>query len=151
MEFEDVIEKWLEAPLLEVRPLSGGDINQVSRLRLANSKELVLKLNSKDLYPGMFEKESAGLRLLRSAGCRVPGVELTFVEGAHQFLILEYVDEGRPRGTSWELFGRQLATLHLQTNGSFGLDHDNYIGSLDQKNDKMHNWTEFFISNRLEP
>jgi fructosamine-3-kinase len=151
MEFEDVIEKWLEAPLLEARPLSGGDINQVFRLRLANSKEFVLKLNSKDRYPGMFEKESAGLGLLKSAGCRVPGVELTFVEGAHQFLILEYVEEGRPIGNSWELFGRQLATLHLQTNESFGLDHDNYIGSLDQMNGKMENWTEFFISNRLKP
>lgn len=151
MEFEDVIEKWLAAPLLEVRPLSGGDINQVFRLRLANSKEFVLKLNSKDRYPGMFEKESAGLRLLASAGCRVPGVELTFEEGTHQFLILEYVEEGRPAGTSWELFGRQLATLHLQANDAFGLDHDNYIGSLDQMNGKMENWTEFFISNRLQP
>src|SRR5210317_1485455 len=104
MEFEDVIEKWLAAPLLEVRPLSGGDVNQVFRLRLANSKEFVLKLNSKARYPEMFEKESAGLRLLASAGCRVPGVELTFEEGAHQFLILEHVDEGRPKGSSWELF-----------------------------------------------
>ena len=151
MEFEAIIEKWLGASLLEVRPLAGGDINQVFRLRLADSKDLVLKLNSKDRYPGMFEKEAAGLRLLESAGCRVPEVEISFVEGNHQFLILELIEEGRSTGLSWEKFGRQLAALHLATNDTFGLGHDNYIGSLDQKNATSDSWTEFFISNRLEP
>lgn len=151
MEFEAVIEKWLGASLLEVRPLSGGDINQVFRLRLANSKDFVLKLNSKDHYPEMFEKEAAGLRLLESAGCRVPRVEMSFVEGSHQFLILEFIEEGRSGSTSWEGFGRQLATLHLKTNDTFGLEHDNYIGSLDQLNKRTENWIDFFISNRLEP
>lgn len=151
MEFEAVIEKWLGVSLLEVRPLSGGDINQVFRLCLANSKDFVLKLNSKDHYPEMFEKEAAGLRLLESAGCRVPRVEMSFVEGSHQFLILEFIEEGRSGSTSWEGFGRQLATLHLKTNDTFGLEHDNYIGSLDQLNKRTENWIDFFISNRLEP
>lgn len=151
MEFEAVVEKWLGACLLEVRPMSGGDINQVFRIRLTNSKDFVLKLNSKDHYPEMFEKEAAGLRLLESAGCRVPRVEMSFVERSHQFLIMEFIEEGRARSASWEGFGRQLATLHLKTKDTFGLDHDNYIGSLDQKNSRKDNWTEFFISNRLEP
>ena len=151
MKFEAVIEKWLGESLLEVRSLSGGDINQVFRLRLANSKDFVLKLNSKDLYPDMFEKEAAGLRLLESAGSNVPGVQMSFVEGTHQFLILEFIEEGRPTSSSWERFGRQLATLHLKTNDTFGLDHDNYIGSLDQINRRAVSWNDFFISNRMEP
>lgn len=151
MQLEAVIEKWLGTTLIEVRPLSGGDINQVFRLRLANSADFVLKLNSKNNFPEMFQKEAAGLKLLKSASCNVPGVHMTFEEGAHQFLILEFIEEGGAAGTSWERFGRQLANLHLSTNEVFGLDHDNYIGSLSQINKAAENWTDFFISNRLEP
>ncbi len=151
MQLEAVIEKWLGTTLIEVRPLSGGDINQVFRLRLANSADFVLKLNSKNNFPEMFQKEAAGLKLLKSASCNVPGVHMIFEEGAHQFLILEFIEEGGATGTSWERFGRQLANLHLSTNEVFGLDHDNYIGSLSQINKAAENWTDFFISNRLEP
>ncbi len=31
----------------------------------------------------------------------------------------------------------------------FGLDHDNYIGSLPQSNRRHHNWIDFFVSERL--
>ena len=136
--------------MLEARPLSGGDINQVFRLRMEHSRDLVLKLNSKDRYPGMFEKEAAGLRLLKSAGCHVPEVEMSFVEGSHQFLILEHIEEGRSTGASWERFGHQLAAVHSTANESFGLDYDNFIGSLDQINKTADDWIEFFVSNRLE-
>ena len=33
---------------------------------------------------------------------------------------------------------------------SFGLDHDNYIGSLPQSNHQHTSWVEFFIEERLE-
>lgn len=151
MKLDAVIEKWLGLSLIDVRPLSGGDINQVFRLRLDNSNDFVLKLNLKDSYPRMFEKEAAGLQLLESEGCKVPGVEMNFEEGEQQFLILEFIEEGRPKDISWDKFGRELASLHLKTNDAFGLDHDNYIGSLVQINKMSENWTEFFISNRLQP
>ncbi len=32
----------------------------------------------------------------------------------------------------------------------FGLDHDNYIGSLPQSNRRHHHWIDFFVSERLE-
>src|SRR5262249_50689058 len=34
---------------------------------------------------------------------------------------------------------------------AFGLDHDNYIGSLHQWNKQAPVWTEFYIQQRLEP
>jgi fructosamine-3-kinase len=38
------------------------------------------------------------------------------------------------------------------TNGAaFGLDSDNYIASLHQKNHQTDNWADFFIEQRLEP
>ncbi len=151
MEFETVIEKWLGKPILAASPLAGGDINQVYRIRVTDSEEFALKINLKDRFPRMFEKEAEGLGLLRAAGCNTPGVKMTSVEGDHQYLVLEFIEEGRPTGISWERFGRQLATLHSKTDDFFGLDHDNYIGSLDQFNEKKESWVEFFISTRLTP
>ena len=151
MHFESVIERWLEKPVLGARALAGGDINQVFRLHLAHSPDLVLKLNSSQRYPGMFEKEAQGLDLLRAAGGKTPQVVKTFVDGPNQYLLLEFIKESRPHGASWEKFGRQLARVHQKTNDHFGLGHDNYIGSLVQSNSKKKNWSEFFITNRLEP
>lgn len=151
MHFESVIEKWLEEPVLGARALAGGDINQVFRLKLAHSPDLVLKLNSSNMYPDMFEKEAKGLDLLRGAGGKAPQVVKTFVDGANQYLLLEFIKESRPDGASWEKFGRQLARVHQKTSDYFGLGHDNYIGSLVQINSNKKNWSEFFISNRLEP
>ncbi|MFN2396561.1 MAG: fructosamine kinase family protein [Bacteroidales bacterium] len=50
----------------------------------------------------------------------------------------------------WQDFGTSLARLHKHSADHFGLDHDNYIGSLEQFNDPHENWIEFFISQRLE-
>ena len=36
-------------------------------------------------------------------------------------------------------------SLHQQSSSSFGLDHDNYIGSLTQSNKQHKTWIEFFI------
>jgi fructosamine-3-kinase len=41
--------------------------------------------------------------------------------------------------------------MHRHTADSFGLDHDNYIGSLPQYNQKRENWPAFFAEMRLEP
>jgi protein-ribulosamine 3-kinase len=51
----------------------------------------------------------------------------------------------------WKDFAQKLAQLHKNTAPIFGLDHDNYIGSLPQSNRQTQKWTDFFISQRLEP
>ena len=42
-----------------------------------------------------------------------------------------------------------LAELHLQSSERFGLDHDNYIGSLPQQNSEHDSWVEFYRDERL--
>ena len=136
--------------LTGIRPLGGGDINQVYRLSFPGT-ECVLKLNSRNRFPGMFEKEAQGLKLIGSAGCRVPEVLSTFSEGEHQFLILEYIEAHRIGNAYWERFGRRLAALHGHSSEAFGLDHDNYIGSLEQHNGRKAEWSDFFIECRIRP
>ena len=66
------------------------------------------------------------------------------------FLLMDYLEEGNRPQDFWEQFGRSLARLHRCTQESFGLDHDNYIGSLPQSNRKHASWSEFFVTERLE-
>src|SRR6185436_7332699 len=47
--------------------------------------------------------------------------------------------------------GRGLAALHKFGAPYFGLDHDNFIGSLDQANDRRAAWADFYRDLRLEP
>ena len=150
MFFRTIVEKKMGRQLTGVRPLGGGDINQVYRLGFAGT-ECVLKLNTRDRFPGMFEREARGLKLIHSAGCRVPEVLKTFSEGGHQFLILEYIETHSGGQGFWERFGRRLAALHGHSSETFGLDHDNYIGSLEQQNGPMEEWTDFFIDRRIRP
>ncbi|MCL4127062.1 UNVERIFIED_CONTAM: hypothetical protein GTU68_010994 [Idotea baltica] len=45
----------------------------------------------------------------------------------------------------------KLAKLHRSTDPDFGWKHDNYIGSLPQKNTTHTQWSDFFIEERIQP
>lgn len=128
----------------------GGCINHGGRLK-TRAGDLFLKWNDAAKFPGMFAAEAEGLKLLRNAGAiHIPEVITEGVAGTWQFLVLEFVEE-RPRaGTYWTDLGQQLASLHKHTIATYGLDHDNYIGSLPQRNTPAEKWTDFFITQRLE-
>ena len=129
--------------------LSGGSINNAFRLE-TNAGNYFMKYNRASAYPGMFEQEARGLELLRGADeIRVPEVILSGDEGTYSFIILEYLDSTTKTDNFWEDFGRRLAALHKHAGDKFGLDHDNYIGSLKQYNDQYENWTDFFREQRL--
>jgi protein-ribulosamine 3-kinase len=66
-------------------------------------------------------------------------------------LTLELIETGTPQKEFWNDFAKKLATIHRRTNDNFGLDHDNYIGSLPQSNRQHNNWNSFFILERIEP
>ena len=100
----------------------------------------------------MFEKEAMGLRLLAGPGAvNVPGVVLHGQSEDDIFLVLEYIDPGPRKASFWSDFGRSLARMHMHSSEAFGLDHDNYMGSLHQSNRRHAAWPEFFTQERLEP
>ena len=45
--------------------------------------------------------------------------------------------------------GQKLAILHLNKNEFFGLDYDNYVGSLKQINKNEDNWKDFYSNHRI--
>jgi protein-ribulosamine 3-kinase len=129
--------------------VSGGSINQTFKIS-SDTKHFFLKYNDAALYPGMFGKEAAGLSLLRQAGViDTPDVLLFDETQSHAFLLLGFIDSATEKPDFWEDFGKRLAGLHSKKARLFGLEHDNFMGSLHQHNAFHDDWTEFFITERL--
>jgi len=133
------------------RTESGGSINRAFRIS-TNRGELFLKYNP-SAPDDFFEKEAHGLKELKSAGSRLRIPDVIAVGKPNRetpgFLLIEYIFEGR-RGDSFA-FGAELAKLHQTKKDTFGLDRDNYIGSLPQKNDHRDDWISFFVEMRINP
>ncbi|HZE84096.1 MAG TPA: fructosamine kinase family protein [Puia sp.] len=167
---------------LQFQPLGGGSINAAYKVLTQNNSKWFCKVNDAARFPGLFEKESRGLQLLRVQNIfRVPKVIACEIIDGHQILVLEWIDQdGQTQSGSqssdhpqtqsgpqsrahsqtsaapstdafWQLFGKQLAQLHLLPQDQFGLEEDNYMGALPQDNTPSESWTEFFIQRRLEP
>jgi len=131
--------------------VGGGSINRTAKLQTTHGPYF-LKYNSASLYPQMFELEKRGLNLLKEANeAHIPNVIDSGEAGDYSALLLEYIESGIPIRSFWEDFGMALANLHKHTAPKFGLDHDNYIGSLAQSNTEHASWADFFVSERIEP
>lgn len=138
------------AKITSVNPVSGGDINKAYHLQTPGDSYF-LKFNFAERFPGMFQTEASGLRLLEKPGTpRVPKVFESGESGKHSWLLLEYISQGGQGKNFWDDFGFSLAQLHKNSIEAFGLDYDNYIGSLPQSNKRHKTWNEFFIEERLE-
>lgn len=135
--------------ILDFSFASGGCINQGGRLKTMRG-DFFLKWNEVKKFPRMFEAESKGLQLLwQQHAINIPEVIGFGEEGPYQFLLLEYIDQNPPAKNYWQQLGERLASLHRCSNTFFGLDHDNYIGSLIQYNHPHSFWVTFFIEQRL--
>lgn len=137
--------------ITSVVPVGGGCINEAIRIS-TDAGEFFLKYNLASGFPGMFESEARGLILLAESGSiRVPAVVKSGESGKYAWLALELIAAGSPGKGFWQDFGRSLANLHRQTQELFGLDFDNYMGSLPQSNRRHGEFAAFFIEERLIP
>lgn len=132
-------------------PIGGGCINNGGKF-VAGTNAVFLKWNDRKKYPGMFAKEKEGLNLLTGkSDLKIPGVIAEGETARFQYLVLEFVEPGAKTHDFWSALGRSLALLHRTPAMQFGLDHDNYIGSLRQSNRFHSSWTDFFWEERLAP
>jgi protein-ribulosamine 3-kinase len=127
----------------------GGCINRGGKLSTSYGN-FFLKWNDVGRFPNMFIAESKGLQLLNQQNViRIPHVIGVGEEGSFQFLLLEFIEQKSPTKNYWQQLGERLANLHRQQAAKFGLDHNNYIGSLQQFNNQKTSWINFFIEQRL--
>ena len=138
----------LEDIVTEVYPVSGGCINDCYKLETQKSNYFV-KLND---TINLFVEENKGLDLLRASKTFfIPKVYKFGVFESSNFLLMEWIEEKNKSDNFWNFFAKNLSELHSTTNDKFGLDHDNYIGSLKQSNTYYYDGVEFFINTRLVP
>jgi protein-ribulosamine 3-kinase len=137
--------------ILEAEPLSGGCINECYKL-VTDKGAFFIKYNSAKKYPGMFTSEAHGLQLMHATKTvPVPQVYQTGETEGLSFLLSEFVEGGHARPDTMESFGRKLAQMHQSSWSHFGLDGNNYIGSLPQDNSPRDKWSDFFTDARLKP
>jgi fructosamine-3-kinase len=151
-DLRNALRRSLGAAPQSARRLSGGDINDAFEVRLADARSIFVKTNA-HAAPAMFPAEARGLAWLAEArALRIPEVLAVSTEhDAVHFLALELVRAGNPALGHDESLGRGLAALHRFGAPGFGLDHDNFIGSLPQSNRRRGSWSEFYALERLAP
>ncbi len=148
---EAVSEFWPKANLLGIQAVSGGSINDCWDVQTSEGR-LFAKINSALRFPGMFETERLGLALLRKhSDFLIPEPMHIYTGGQDIVFLMEHVIREPATAVFWERMGRLLAQMHQVTDASFGLDHDNYIGSLTQHNRQTSQWNHFFQAQRISP
>jgi fructosamine-3-kinase len=97
-----------------------------------------------------FAAEAAGLRwLAESRSVPVPSVLLETAD----WLVIDWIDEGRPSRESAVRFGRELASLHAGGADRFGAAWRGVIAGLPLPNDAEpgESWPEWYAANRVLP
>src|SRR5688500_12550128 len=141
----------LQTPDIRLRPVGGGSINQTYKITTP-SNHFFCKFNSATKFPHLFQQEMLGLELLGKQGhLKTPALVDYFVEADQQVLILEWIEEVERTDSFWKTFGAGLAALHQARGSHFGLEQDNYMGSIPQSNTPAANWVSFFSEQRLQP
>lgn len=151
-EVERAVGQAIGSPVRRARPVSGGSINEAFACQLADGRRVFVKSN-RGGDPRMFPAEARGLAWLAEAGAlRVPRVMAVNADrAAVPFLVLEHLEPARPGQDHAAALGRGLAALHRHGAPGFGLDHDNFLATLEQDNTPADDWPSFFIHRRLEP
>ena len=108
-----------------------------------------MQKNSKSFLP-FFKSEALALEEIgNTETINVPKVIGFGEKEGHSFLILEFIEEGRPTSETGEELGRKLAALHQIRQPFWGWDQDNCIGATEQPNPKTSTWIEFYREYRL--
>jgi len=134
----------------EVRPIGGGNISRAFAVKTSNGN-FFIKTNRAGLAD-MFEKEVKNLELLRKVIPHNTPEVIGYGAMDHiSYFILKLIEPGKRVPDFWADFGRTLASVHKEHANTYGLEYDNYIGSLPQSNKQHANWIDFFVEERIWP
>lgn len=132
----------------------GGGIQ--SALHVASNERQAFLKYGRGTADGFFAMEAAGLESLAAATTtlRVPAV-LGYHDAESPsdtgWLLLEWIERGRPGPRFAERLAQGLAELHAPVSGGWGWERDGYIGSLPQANGHVAEWPGFWREHRLMP
>ena len=137
--------------------VSGGDCNDACMLVLSDGSRLFMKENAVENLL-FFTSEAEGVEAVsKTKAIATPRIYSVGRDGGKCFLLMEYMEPGRPAADFWEDFGRAFAKMHafdtseMVTAGRFGWDNDNIIGFRPQINTPHETWVSFYRDCRIMP
>jgi len=153
---KDLIEKHLNligdlSSIQDIQPISGGDINEAYFVQTKNEQYFV-KYN-RHVPSDFFQKEADGLEKIRETNtiC-VPKVYYVSHFGKNEgILILEWIEKGSKNEDVSKALAEGVANMHQSEGDYFGLEEDQYIGTLPQANGLYSDWISFYLEKRLKP
>ena len=147
-ELSEVVKK--EIVILTVSQVYGGNSNQ-TYLAETNAGKFFIKTNDIS-FARIFQKEYDGLEILRQRSIlKIPEPVHYNVFKNTLYIVIDYLEKGKPTAQTWQQLGNGMAALHRQTGAQFGLQHDNFIGTLPQRNHPANTWAEFYTTQRILP
>lgn len=133
--------------LHDYKSCSGGCISHAATLN-SSAGSFFVKWGQSEI---MYQTEMSGLNLLAGkSSLKIPKVINVGVVHNFAYILMEMIPIGPATEKYWGALGEGLAQVHKHNQVSHGLDHDNFIGALSQKNSYVDTWADFFIERRLE-
>ena len=147
----DYISAALGSDVIDMSPVSGGDIN-ASYLASIRDGKFFVKFNDSPGHQAILRSEAKALQLFNNQGISCPGLIKLYEQEDYTLLILDYI----PNSKGWtarsiEGFVDLLTKLHSITHDQYGLDEDNCIGSLPQANKWYDDFADYYWDSRLQP
>ncbi len=130
---------FLGEALASVASLQGGDLSDVSRLRFASGRSVVLKAGA------TARSEAAMLDAIRATGAPAPAV-LGVLE---DLLVLEDLGRDDRLAEAWGHLGQVAARLHAATGTGYGWPADHRFAHLPIRNAPLDDWPAFWAERRL--
>ncbi len=148
---DDLLRDYFDHDKIELRRISGGDINEAF-LAMVDSREFFIKYNQHRSAGAMFDAEKKALNLMNTViPNHVPKVIGLIASQNGSILVLEYLKPTPSRANQYKNLGKIVAKLHTHASTNFGLDHDNFIGTLPQINSPHESFIDFYTNCRILP
>ncbi len=149
VDLPDHVAQALGVGVVGASRVHGGDVAASFAIELADGRRVFAKTHP-NAPPGFFTTEAAGLRWLREPGV-VPVPEVLAVSDDPPFLVLEWIEEGRPTAETDRGLGRALAALHAAGAATFGREDRRSTGSRGLPNEPCPDWATFYATQRMAP
>jgi protein-ribulosamine 3-kinase len=145
------ISRIIDNEILDFNTISSGSVTNVYQLTTGTQKYIVKTYESPE-YQEMMQAESKGLDQIKASKSFITPAVISLNEyGDIGIMISEYIDSDSHDDYDFDRFGSTLAGMHCAKYPSFGLDYNNYIGTLMQLNQLSDSWPDFYIEYRLKP
>ncbi len=133
------LDRALGSAVVELTPLSGGDIASVARATLADGRKVIVKQG------GPCATEARMLAAIGASGCPVPEV----FHADDTILVMSDLGEGAGSDAAWAEAGEAIACLHATTGETYGWSEDTSFGPAPCPAWPCDEWPTYWIERRL--